>query len=446
MKQSFGFILVLIFSFSGFSQKKIKKIEQDTISNVQDVYVVDAIVGPDIDTLRIPMGKPCLVIFDVSEYSNESYCFNEEKEIIKNFGKDALRVIKVYGYTYIIFGNKQIVNVSLTKNSYQGFAYWGGTLKDKVQLQDGTYYATEFLAKHIGVDKKSSYVVNAPKYKKEVAVLSKADNITENSKVVMNAFLNYLKTPMPFSKEEDLPLFIKTIESLKAVENLKNIEIYFKDNKGKKRVIKNIVFNKNQQLILLTNYDDEGIAMQGTNYIYKNGILVKIINGESSAVVSYDDTKMIFSSDLGGANEVRITWIENNVLLEKAYALMVNEGYPYMNIFSEEKLENNCITKYIDNNVWTINCNNDNIFPFINSYTSFQNDEVMQYRKTKLVKKGDKLFEKYYSTAKKEGAKDDFKLCSVFHFNDQNLLSSYELIEDNVTSNIKIEYTYFPKN
>jgi hypothetical protein len=96
MKQLFGFIFILIFSFSGFSQKKIKKIEQDTISEVQDVYMVDAIVGPDIDTLNIPMGKPCLIIFDVSQYSNESYCFNEEKEIIQNFGKDALRVIKVY--------------------------------------------------------------------------------------------------------------------------------------------------------------------------------------------------------------------------------------------------------------------------------------------------------------------------------------------------------------
>lgn len=444
MKQSFGFIFVLIFSFSGFSQK-IKKIEQDTISKVQDVYIVDAVVGPDIDTLRIPMGKPCLVIFDVSEYSNKSYCFAEEKEIIQNFGKDALRVIKVYGYTYIIFGNKQIVNVSLTKNSYQGFAYWGGTLKDKVQLQDGTYYATEFLAKHIGVDKKSSYVVNAPKYKKEVAAFSKADNITENSKVVMNAFLNDL-TPMPFSKEEDLPLLIKSIENFKAVENLKKIEIYVKDNKGKKRVVKNIVFNKNKQLILVTNYDDEGIAMQGTNYIYKNGILVKIINGNSSTVVSYDDAKMIFSYNLGAANALRVIWIENNVLLEKAYNLMVNESYPYMNIFSEEKLENNCITKYINNTVWTINCNNDNTFPFINKYTSFQDGEVMQYRKTKLVKKGDKLFEKYYSTAKKEGAKDNFKLCSVFHFNAQNLLSSYELINDNETSNTTIEYTYFPKD
>jgi hypothetical protein len=296
------------------------------------------------------------------------------------------------------------------------------------------------------VDKKSSYVVNAPKYKKEVAALLKADNITENSKVVMNAFLNDLKTPMPFSKEEDLPLFIKSIESLKAVENLKNIEIYFKDNKGTKKVVKNIVFNKNQQLILVTNYDDEGIAMQGTNYIYKNGILVKIINGESSAVVSYDDTKMIFSSDLRGANDVRVSWIENNVLLEKAYTLMVNEEYPYMNIFSEEKLENNCITKYINNNVWTINCNNDNIFPFINRYTSFQDGEKMQYRKTKLVKKGDKLFEKYYSAAKKESAKDEFILYSVLNFNDQNLLSSYDLSKDNAKLNIKIDYTYFPKN
>jgi hypothetical protein len=458
MKQLLSGIFILTLSFSGFSQKiKNKKnkspvieVKQESIKGTpdeQDVYIVQPVDLVEIDTIHIPAGKPCLIIIDASQYgTNEDYCFNEEKEIIQNFGKDAIRIVKLHRLSYVIFENKQTLDVSGSENSYQGFLYWSGNLKDKVQSKETSYHATEFVAKQMGVDKESSYVLNSPKYKKEVASLIKADYVTEKSKEVMIAYLFDLIVPMPYSEEKDSPLFKQCFENLKRVENLRSIEVYFIDKNGKKIFLRNTVFNKNQQPILSKKYDSDGTEEVGTNYIYKNGMLNEIISGDRSIFVNYDDNKMIFSKNPDSVDETIVFWLENNFLLKKHYLLMIDDTYQCFNLFGEEKIEDNCITMYINNSVRYINCsNNKGAFPFVNTYTSYQNDEIMQFIKTKLVRKGERIFEKYNSTAKQENAKDDFKLCRIFHLNDQNLLSSYELTEDKENCNVKIEYTYFPK-
>lgn len=458
MKFLLSLILIVTLSLPGFSQKvknqkpkiTVKKVEEETIMGApdnDDAYVVQETNEIDIDTIHIPTGKPCLIIIKVNQYgSDESYCFNEEKEINQNFGKDSIRIIKLKGLSYVIFENKQTLDVSGSGNSYQGYLYWSGNLKDKVKFEDTVYFTTEFVAKQMGVDKKSSYVVNAQKYKKEVASLIKADNITEKSKEVMNAFLyNFIISPMPY-EENNSPLSKLCVENMKNIENLKGVEVYFIEKSGKKIFLRNMVFNNNQQPILSKNYDSDGTEKTETNYIYKNGMLIKIITGDSSIAITYDDDKMIFPTDLENDFGVIVFSLKNNLLLEKRYSLRTEDTYPFFNFFGEEKIENNCITKYLNNTVLWINCSsNKDLFPFENKYTSFQNGEVMQYRKTKLIRKDKKLFEKYHSTAKQESAKDDFKLFSVYHLNDQNLLSSYESIEDSVKQNIKINYTYFPK-
>jgi hypothetical protein len=455
MKQLLSIIFILTLSLSGFSQKiktqkpkkTLKKIEQETIKGApddQDVYYVQPLNQVEIDTIHIPAGKPSLIIFDASQYgSNQSYCFNEEKEIIQNFGKDAIRIVKINKLSYIIFENKQTLDVSGAGNTYQGFAYWSGNLKDNVQSMDTAYYATEFLAKQMGVEKESSYVLNTSKYKKEIASLIKADYITEKSKEVMTAFLFDLVIPMPYSEEKDSPLYKKCFENLKRVESLRSIEVYSTDKNGKKIFLNNIIFNKNQQPILSKNFDSDGNEMLGTNFIYKNGMLMEIISGNKSILVNYDDNKMILSENPSSVNETFVFWLENNFLLKKHYLLMADDTFQYFNLFGEYKIEDNCITMYINNSVRTINCSNNKVsFPFVNSWTTYQDDEIMQIGKTKLIRKGERIFEKYNSTAKK----DDFKLWRIFHLNDQNLLSSYEQIEDNAKSKVIIEYTYFPKN
>ncbi|MDI3321424.1 hypothetical protein, partial [Pinibacter soli] len=114
---------------------------------------------------------------------------------------------------------------------------------------------------------------------------------------------------------------------------------------------------------------------------------------------------------------------------------------------AEEKIENNCITRYLNSNLLTINYSTKTgTFPFVHKYTSFQDGKVLQFRKSKLVKTGEKQFEKYYSDAERESDKDNFKLFGVFQLNDQNLLSSYYFFKDGVKSKIKIDYAYFNEN
>jgi hypothetical protein len=450
MKQLLSFMFILIISFSGFSQKPKTQKRKNVIKEAKQSEIAnETIMGaPDnqeefmlVDTLHIATGKPYLFIVDVNKNSAESATINpEEKELIQNFGKKALQIVNVYKYSYIIFENKQTLDISVDGNSYQAFAYWGGNLEDNVQLKEGTNYATEFVAEQMGVNKESSYVVNTRKYKKEVALLENAGNITEKSKEIMNTYLNDLVTPIPNDKGEDASLYEQNLT------NIKSIETYFIENNGKKIFLKNAVFNKNQQPILIKSYNRKGVESEVHSFIYKNGMLIKIINGDKSIAVNYDDNRMIFSENIGEANETRVTWLENDVMLEKRYVLMIDDKYQFMNNFTEEKFEDNCITYYLNNSVWTINCSSKTgMFPFVHKYTSFQDGEVLQYRKSKLVKKGDKLFEKYYSSAEQEREKDNFKLWGVFQFNEQNLLSSYDFTKDDVKCSIKINYTFFPK-
>lgn len=445
MKQLFSIIFILTLSLSGFSQKSKaqnhqkneKKIVFETIKEApraEYVYVVD--------TLRIAKGKPCLLIVNVNKNSAEDDTMNtEEKELIQNFGKNTLKIVNIYKHSYIIFENKQTLDIGAYGNSYQAFAYWGGKIEDDVLLKEGTKYATEFVAEQMGVVKESSYVVNTRKHKKEVALLKTTDNITDKSREIMNIYLNNLTTPIPNDKGEDTPLYEQHLA------NLKRIETYFIENNSIKILIKNTFFNQNHQPISITNYGSDGLDRGSDSFIYKNGMLVKIITGSKSIVVNYDDNKMIFSENRGEANETKVVWLENNVMLKKSYILMIDDKDLLMNYFFEDKFEGNCITSSSNNNIWSMNCSSKtDTFPFIHKFTSFHDGKVVQVRKSKLVKKGDKLFEKYYSTSVRESEKDNFKLFGVFQFNDQNLLSFYDFTKDDVKSRIEINYTFFPKN
>ena len=86
------------------------------------------------------------------------YVKDEEKELIQNFKKDAFEIKKIDKQVFILFENKQTLDVSSLDNSYQAFAYWGGKENDRVQVQEGSKKATEFVAKQLGLKTESSYV------------------------------------------------------------------------------------------------------------------------------------------------------------------------------------------------------------------------------------------------------------------------------------------------
>ncbi|MDI3320358.1 hypothetical protein, partial [Pinibacter soli] len=317
MKQLPAVIFILALSLSGFSQnsktqpnkKTAKKIPQQSIIIAPvdtTAYQIIAEESKVVDTLRIQAGKPCLVLVNVYQYPTVGYNDHvEEKELIQNFGKDALQIIYIDQHTYVIFENGQTLDISDFENSYQAFAYWGGDLEDKVQTKEGTHYATEFVAEQMNVHKESSYVANTRKYKKEVASLENANNVTEKSRKTMNAFLSNLSIPFPDDKGEDAPLYEQKFTRLKSIET------YFPEPNGKKILLKKIEFNKDQQPISVKNYNRKGNENGRTSLIFENGMLIKIIHGETSTTtIKYDDNQMILFSNAGDGNETTVAWIE----------------------------------------------------------------------------------------------------------------------------------------
>ncbi|MCP2028611.1 hypothetical protein L1276_003781 [Flavobacterium sp. HSC-32F16] len=446
MKHLLSIIIILTLSFQAFSQKKQqKKTKSKANDNAQIEMIQEAMpkmAATEIDTLHIYKGKRYVFLVDVNKYSGQSdvdYASNnnsEEAELRRNFAKDELEIIKIHRYSYVIFENKKTLDISSDGDSYQAFAYWSGKLGDNIEVQEGTRMATEFVSKNIGVNKESSYNLNAIKYKKEVAILENKNKITSKSKEVMKAVLSKYIFPINKLKDDDVILFKQSNAKIKTINS------YLVEN-GKETRLRTILLNENGLPITTTNYDKK--EERKTNYIYKDDLLIKIMSDDRVlSSINYDDGKMIFSGSFGDANETEVNWLENGVLLKKSYILMSDNKSSHMNTFAEEKIENDCNLLYINNVLWTKNCSTKkNVFPFIHKYTSYQDEKVLQFRKSKLEKKDDKTFEKYYSDAESEDQKDNFKLFGTFFLNEYNLVSSYNFTKDKTNRIVKIEYTYY---
>ena len=458
MKNFIAIVFMLLFSIVGIAQKKqikkpIKKAKKTKVVE-EDYTIVGGTVDDGvsvqeaafvIDTLRINYGKTYVFLVDVKKYDNDVAQIvggdenSEEKELLQNFKKDAFEIKIINKHVFILFENKQTLDVSVLDNSYQAFAFWGGKNNDKVQVQDGSKMATEFVAKQLDVKKESSYVVNTKKYKNEIKSLLKKDNITSKSKITMDKLLLEMSNPMPKDKGEDANLFSK------AIPKIKSIETYIIEGKTKTKV-KSLAFNEQGQPISVKHYLSSGEDNGTTKFIYENGMLVKKLNYEDKVeTVSYDNDKIIMYRNVGDANETDVYWLDNNQLLSKSYTIMENDEYSQQNIFVEHKMINECEHFVINNRVWSIDCDSEKAkFPAIHTYTSFQDGEVLQFRKSKIVKKDDFTYEKYYSKAERENQKDDFELGSTYKLNDQKLVASISFRKNEKARILKIDYTFFP--
>nr|WP_294923305.1 hypothetical protein [uncultured Flavobacterium sp.] len=443
MKHFLSLLLILTFSFQAFSQKKTVK---KTKSKPKTTIVKEEAIAEEVsiqaekiipDTLHIQKGKKYVFIVNTSEYSTsdttEDY-YSEQAELKRNFPKENLEIININKYTHVIFENLQTLDITGDGQSFQAFAYWSGKMNDKVQVKEGTRMATEFVSEHVGGKKESSYVVNTRKYKKELALLQKNKTIPK-SKELMKAVLGTLTLPVPETEADNLQLFQQ------GNAKLKTLNAYILQKKGVQVPLKSINFNSEGLPTSISSYN-EGKVNNKRTFIYNDGILTNIIDGENHMInITYSDNKMILSQNVGEANATHIFWLENSKVLEKRYILMIDDKFSYMNSFSEEKFENNCITHYINNSVWTKNCSGaSNTFPFIHTYTSFQNKEVLQFRKSKLEKKDERTFEKYYSESKSADQNDTYKLWGTFHLDESNLIDTINFTEDNMEQTIKIDY------
>ncbi|MEO8238977.1 MAG: hypothetical protein ABI793_09345 [Flavobacterium sp.] len=444
MKHLLSILLILTLSFQGFSQKKAQKGSKPKTKKITAIQEAQpAIVKKIIDTLHIQKGKPCILLVNVNKDSADaaiSYDSNsEENELIRNFGKEALQIININKYTYVVFENKQTIDINPEGESFQAFAYWSGKLKDKIKIQQGKRMATEFVAGNMKVKKESSYVINTRKYKKEVASLESKNKITPKSNEIMNAFLNKIILSIDGKREDEFPLFKENKSKIKTAS------YYFLAKNGTKTPIKEVLVNENGLLKQVKNYNRKGELNGEENYVYEYGMLTKIIRGDQTTTIRYNDDKMIFSDIRGDANETAVYRLENNVLLENSYIIMTDDKFCYMNSFTEEKIEDNCILRYINNILWTKNCGSpENVFPFVFKYTSYQDGNVLQYRKSKLEKQGEKKFDKYYSSAEREEEKEVFNFFGTLEFNENNLLDTYRFTKDKISQVIKVDYTYYP--
>lgn len=443
-------IIILTLSLQAFSQQKIKK---NTTSKTKTTWTADLILTPEMtaeaekitpDTLHIQKGKKYIFLVDVN-YSSQgntvsiSNAENTEKEELKlNFSEENLEFINITKYTYVLFENKQRLNITGEGKSFQALAYWSGKIEDKVQVREGTRMATEFVAEQLKSKKESSYVVNTRKYKEEVASLQNKNEITSKSKEVMKHWLNSESLSFIDTEANNFPV------SQLGTTKLKTMNSYFLGNKGVRIPLKSINFNSEGLPTSISSYD-EGKVSNIRTFIYNDGILTKIIDGENLIRnITYINNKMIISENISEVNPTYIFWLENGKILQKRYILMIDDKFSHMNSYTEEKIENNCISNYINNVLWTNNCSTaDNKFPLIYTYTSYQDKEILQNIKFKIEKKSDTIFEKYYSKAKRSDKNDNYKLLGTLHLNDFNLIDTYIFTEDNEAKTIKVDYTFY---
>jgi len=451
MKHVLSILLILTLSISGFAQKKPvakKKAQPKTAVSKKEVVVEE--VKPEKikpDTLQVQKGKKYVFLVDVSEYSGQSDVAyvdsneenSEKAELLRNFPKENLEIINIKKYTYILFENKQTLDITGDGKSFQALAYWGGKMDDKVQVKEGTKMATEFVGEQIRSKKESSYVVNTKKYKKEVASLQNKNKITSKSRETLKALLNGYALPFADIRSEEMALYQQ------GTAKLKTIDSYIIKNKGARTPLKSIAFDNDGLPTSVSFYDREGKSKGKKEFVYKDGMLSKIMKDDQEvSSVNYDDNKIVITENVGDANQTTIFWLENGKLLRKSYTLMADDKFSYMNNFVEEKFENNCVVYYINNVVWTRDCSGaSNVYPFVHTYTSFQNKEVLQFRKSKIEKKDDRTYEKFYSTAERAEQNDFYKPWGTIHFDEMNLVDMLKFTKDNNEQTIKIDYTCY---
>ena len=440
MKHQFIILFVLLYSFSIFSQ-----IQEGTNSeSIPEIVLGESSFNnkPVIDTLHIKAGKPIVFIVDVTEYpasSSHDASKKEEKELTTNFDKAAFEIKKIEKHTYIIFQNKQTLDISASSNSYYALAYWSGNMEDDIQTKEGINFATEFIAKQIDVEKESSYVINARKHKEHIATLKLKNNSpTKKSKLVMSAFLDIMLNPLMIIDETHAPLFIP------QASNLKKIETYISKDNDTKIIIGRIDINKNGQPISNIRYNSRGIEKGKSNFVYKEGVLTQMIENDKIVSVYYDDDSIVLFENSGDADEIKIGRLKNNTLLLNRYLLMQENTYAHRNYSSEERIENNCVVRYFNNDISSKNCNSTaNKLPYHNKNISYHGEEIHGIRNSKLEKKDKKTFEIFYSNIQEEAQKDNFKLWSTLKLNDKKLLSSYSFVKRGTNTMITFEYTYY---
>ncbi|MGO3183365.1 MAG: hypothetical protein ACTIJ9_11090 [Aequorivita sp.] len=464
MKPIYFLILIILYPFLMTGQiDPVESSEDEIIVEIEDTaeeaagveYTKDAQVidyfeetySVKQDTLYIPSGKMYVFLIDVHEdYDNGAqvrggFQDTEEKELRRNFPEHHFEIIKLNAHIFVLFENNKHLEMSEKTDSFQSFVFWSGKLQDDPQVMDGTTNATEFISTQLGLHKESSYVVNGRKFKQDLdnIPLTK-DNFTENSKKLLHEFLSTVFT-VPFPDEDGENANLLKLPPAKV----KTIVASISQGNNSKLKFQALTLNEQGQPVQLDMYDDMEQPQSQVKFVYDKGVLRKILSDwKQDVLVNYNDDKIIFLNDVGDANETLIYSLDQGELVFKKYTIMKNEIYETENSFTEVKYENGCKIQYIQNELWKKVCNSDaTSFPYTHTYTSYQDGEVMQYKKLQITKKNDRTFEKHYSQAENADENDVYALNAIYQFNDQDLLESYTMIRGNNKNVISLDYTFY---
>ncbi|MDX8568782.1 hypothetical protein OZ668_12330 [Elizabethkingia sp. HX XZB] len=435
MKKILSIFLICAMTIGISAQKKTAKKQPKKSSGkatmVDIAGVTDAVSDKsEADTLKLKAGKAYVILIDVAPNMKGVSVGGddqEKNELIKNFRKNTPEIIQLYTYTYVLAENGQYIDLTSDGNTYQAIAYWSGKMDDNIVAQEGKNRATEFVATQLGEQKESSYITNSKKYKEEIKTLQGKNNFTKKSAEVMQSYLQHLAVPK-------ICFIENTMLFNKDQSKIKTITTYITGDNGKKQKYMVTELNELGQPITITEYRSDEKSVQ--KFTYKDGILTNIQTPVNTTDISYDNDRMITSSDLGGGIETEIYHLEKNELLRKSYIIMKDDNSDNMNASTDEKIEKSCTNFYIDNVIQTANCSsNANEFPFIHTSTVYQDGKLMQETKYRIEKKSPVLYESQYT-------KDNDVRKATYHLNDKGLLESYQRYDNNRKNMVWLEYTY----
>jgi len=435
MKKILCTFLICAVTISISAQRKTTKKQPKKSSGratmVDIAGVTDAVSDKsEADTLRLKAGKAYVLLIDVAPNMKGVTVGGddqEKNELIKNFRKNTPEIIQLYTYTYVLAENGQYIDLTGDGNTYQAVAYWSGKMDDNIVAQEGKKMATEFVATQLGQQKESSYITNSKKYKEEIKSLQGKNNFTKKSAEVMLSYLQHLAVPKICFIENTM-LFNKDQSKVKAITT------YITGDNGKKQKYLVTKLNELGHPITITEYRSDEKSVQ--KFTYKDGILTNIQTPVNTTNISYDNERMITSSDLGGGIETEIYRLEKNELLRKSYIIMKDDVSDNMNAATDEIIEKSCTNFYIDNVIQTSNCSsNANEFPFTHTSSFYQDGKLMQETKYKIEKKSPVLYESQYT-------RDNNVRKAIYQLNDKGLLESYQRNENNRKNTVWLEYTY----
>nr|WP_297306674.1 hypothetical protein [uncultured Flavobacterium sp.] len=390
----------------------------------------------EIDTLHFYSGKPqvfLIQIKDPSDYLDSSELV-ERNELRRNFDSSDFEFNFITKHSFLRFENGQFIDVSDPNNTYGAVVFWTGNSSDKVKLQEGVRLATEFVSAQLNLNKKSSYIVNSEFYKKEIAQLSKKDDFTKDSEKVMNLFLEKYSVP-EVCTINDQNIFNRNSDKVKTLTG------FLVNSKGKKIKHEEFSFNEKGHPTRIIRFDDDGKTVYyTTTFNYENGILKSITKNDRVDHIKYNNNQLFYTSDLGGGNETTIFELNDGALLMKRILIMNNdEGQEERNFIVEQRIENDCIHYYINNELWTIDCSSEiGKFPYTHKYTSFQNGEVLQTIDYKVNKIDNSKFQ-----IQSKSSESNSNGTTTILLNDHGLVESLTYKEGNETEKYQIEYSYY---